>query len=399
MYIYKKYKAKRNVFLISQKWREALKQILPLFVAMHLAFFVVSCLATLFQVRDFQEKSLPIATIWQSWYRWDTGHFISIALHGYDRVFRTAFFPLFPFLERCLMFVTWGDSFIAGLFLSNVAQLILFIFLYQLVREDFGAERATTTIFYLAIFPSAFFLAAAYNEALFLCLSVITFYNIRHGCWWQAGFFGFCAGLTRPMGLLLLIPFCYEYLRLHEGQLKKLRFDVFAGALIPAAPLLFGLYCFFHFHDFLAFVHAEEAWQRQLHGPWHGMLGSLKAIVSSDGFLSFQALRNLLDLGVDLLAGLLLLLSLVGPWRFPRALRSYCVYGIVLYVFLQMFPKGGSGFFPLESMSRYLLEAFPLFIVMAGFVTYRVWHINYVILSGVLLFFLLTQFLTGHWVL
>jgi hypothetical protein len=50
-------------------------------------------------------------------------------------------------------------------------------------------------------------------------------------------------------------------------------------------------------------------------------------------------------------------------------------------------------------MARYMLEIFPAFIVMAGFAKYRMWHFNYLMVSGALLFFLLTQFLTGHWVL
>ena len=380
-------------------WGEALKNILPLYVAMHLALFATSCLAVLFTVKDFQKNGMPLQTIWQSWRHWDSGHFVSIALHGYDQLFRTAFFPLFPILERALSYLTHGDPFVAGLIISNVALLILFMVLYQLVREDFDAERAFTTVLYLALFPTAFFLASGYNEALFICLTLISFYNMRHGNWWLAGLFGFLAGLTRSVGLLLLLPFCYEYLRQHEFTLKKLRFDILAGVLIPTAILLFGLYCYFRFHDFLAFSHAEALWQRQLHGPWHGIIGSIKAITLSDGLLSFRALRNILDLGPDLLVGTLLLLSLFGPWHIPRALRSYSIYGIAFYLFLQLFPKGGNGFFPLESMARYMLEIFPAFIVMAGFAKYRMWHFNYLMVSGALLFFLLTQFLTGHWVL
>jgi Mannosyltransferase (PIG-V) len=381
------------------RWGEAFKRILPVYIAMHLALFATSCLAVLFRMPDFQGKGMPLQTLWLSWRHWDSGHFVSIALHGYDQLYRTAFFPLFPILERGLSYFTHGDPFIAGLIISNIALLFLFMVLYQLVLEDFDAERAFSTVLYLAVFPTAFFLAAGYNESLFICFALISFYNMRHGNWWIAGVFGFCAGLTRSVGLLLLLPFCYEYLRQHEFNIKKLRFNILAGILIPAAILLFGVYCYFRFHDFLAFSHAQAMWQRHLHGPWHGIIGSIKAIISSDGLLSFRALRNMLDLGPDLLIGTLLLLSLVGPWRFPRAARSYSVYGIALYLFLQLFPNGGTGFFPLESMSRFMLEIFPAFIVMAGFAKYRMWHLNYLIVSAALLFFLLTQFLTGHWVL
>ncbi len=206
------------------RWGEAFKRILPIYIAMHLALFAISCLAVLFTVQDFQRKGVPLQMLWQSWRRWDSGHYVSIALHGYDQLFRTAFFPLFPLLERGLSYFTHGDPFIAGLIISNVVLLFLFMVLYQLVLEDFGAERAFATVLYLAVFPTAFFLASGYNKSLFLCLTVISFYNMRHGNWWLAGLFGFCAGFTRSVGLLLLLPFCYEYLRQHEIQHQEATF-------------------------------------------------------------------------------------------------------------------------------------------------------------------------------
>jgi Gpi18-like mannosyltransferase len=63
-----------------------------------------------------------------------------------------------------------GDPFIAGLIISNVAGLIGMTVLYQLVKEDFGEDQAVNAVLYFSIFPSAFFLAAAYTESLFLCL-------------------------------------------------------------------------------------------------------------------------------------------------------------------------------------------------------------------------------------
>jgi Mannosyltransferase (PIG-V) len=383
-----------------QRWGNALKEVVPLYIAVHSAFFVISCLSVLFVVRDFQWSAVPLRTLWQSWRRWDSGHYVGIALHGYQQPFHTAFFPLFPILERALsVILTRGDPFIAGLIISDVATLVLLLVLYQLVSEDFDAERAAHTILYLSIFPTAFFFATAYNEALFLCLTLMSFYNMRHGNWWLAGLFGFLAGLTRSVGLLLLLPFCYEYLRQRQFELRKMRVDVLAGALIPAAILVFSVYCYLRFHDFLAFSHAEVTWQRELRWPWHGIIGSIKAILISSGPLSFQTLRNLLDLGPDLLVGALIVLGFVGPWRLPRSLWSYVIYAGALYLFLQFFPTGGTGIFPLQSMSRYMLEIFPAFILLAAFARYRLFHLNYLFVSGALLFFLLTQFLTGHWVL
>ena len=388
----------RAATTVWQKWYAAFKQILPIYIAIHLAFVVTSGLAFLFTMRDFSAQSIPLHQIWDSWHHWDTGHYMWIATHGYTEAWRTAFFPLYPLLESVLMHIT-GDPFTAGLLISDIACLLMLVVLYQLVLEDFDAERAWRTVLYLSIFPTAFFFAAAYNEALFMCFIVASFYTMRHGRWWWAGFFGLLACLTRSAGLFLCFPFCYEYLRQHDFKLKTLRFDVISGALIPLGLALFAGYCYVRFHDVLAFSHAQAHWQHELHAPWHGMIDSLKAIIISSGLLSFQALRNGLDLGADLFVLALIILSGVGPWRFPRSHWSYICYAAMLFLFLQLFPVAGTGLYPLQSVGRYMLEVFPAFIVLASLGKSRMLHMNYVMISGALLFFLLTQFLTGHWVL
>src|ERR1051326_2234845 len=65
------------------KWYAALKHILPVYIAIHLAIFVTSCLAFLFTVKDFSPQGLPISTLWEQWHYWDTSNFSHIALHGY----------------------------------------------------------------------------------------------------------------------------------------------------------------------------------------------------------------------------------------------------------------------------------------------------------------------------
>src|SRR6185312_14059809 len=193
------------------KWYDALKHILPVYIAIHLAIFAISCLAFLFTVKDFSPQGMPISTLWVQWHYWDTSNFSHIALYGYVTLHQAAFFPLYPMLERALMTLT-NNVLVSGLIISNVFELIMFTALYRLVKEDFNGERGYYTVLYFSIFPSAFFFSAAYSESLFLCLSVLSFYHIRHGRWWLAGLFGFLASLTRPDGMFLLAPFCFEYL-------------------------------------------------------------------------------------------------------------------------------------------------------------------------------------------
>lgn len=381
-----------------KSWYAALKNIMPVYVGVHLAFFVTTCLSVLFVFKDFAWQSAKIYTLWQSWHRWDTGHYLSIALNGYDTPWRTAFFPLYPLLERGFMVLT-RNPFTAGLLISNLAGLGMLIVFYRLAKEDFDHERALRTVLYLSVFPTAFFFAAAYNESLFLFLSLLSFYFMRRGSWWLAGISGFLATFTRSAGLLLLIPFCYEYVYQHQFRLKTFRFDVLAGVLIPVALALFSLYCYIRFRDPLAFSHAQAYWNHQLRVPGYGIIHSIESIGLSSGFLSFQSLRNLLDLIPDLLILALIVLSFIGPWKLPRNLWAYGFYAAILWLFLQLFPVAGTGLYPLQSVARYMLEVFPAFIILAGIGKNQTFHMSYVMVSGAILFFLLTQFLTGHWVL
>jgi len=382
-----------------QKWASAAVAISPTYVAIHIGFFLITCLSFLFTHGDFDGFWVQPHDIANAWHHWDTGHYMSISQHGYTEAYRSAFFPLYPLLMRLLTPFTQHDPLLAGLLLSDSAGFFLLIVLYQLVREDFSAERADRTVLYLSLFPTAFFFAAGYTESLFLCLTLFGFYNLRRGNWWLAGAFGFFASLTRSAGIFLLLPFCYEYLRQHEFSLKRVRFDVISGGLIAAGAGFFSLYCYYKFHDFLAFSHAQTYWNHHLALPWVGIIGSINAISISSGIISFQSMRNLLDLVPDLLMLVVIILMFVGPVRFPRSLWSYAIYTAFLYVFLQIFPVGGTGLFPLQSVSRYLLELFPAFILIAAFGKSRMFHMNYLVICGALLFFLLTQFLTGHWVL
>src|SRR5260221_9896704 len=78
-----------------QKWSMAFKQVLPLYIAIHLAFVVTTILSFLFTMRDFSGQSVPLHQLWEVWHRWDTGHYMWIATHGYTDAWRTAFFPLY----------------------------------------------------------------------------------------------------------------------------------------------------------------------------------------------------------------------------------------------------------------------------------------------------------------
>jgi hypothetical protein len=375
------------------EWIAAFKHIFPIYLATHIAFALLTYLASLFSIKNFTSTSLSLRTLLTAWDRWDSGQFEAIAMHGYAHRYHAAFFPLYPYLERYLGFVT-GGPFIAGLIISNVASLVLFMVLYRLVKDDFDDSLAGRTVLYLAVFPTSFFLVAAYNESLFLCLTLLSFYSLRSGRWWLAGIFGLLAALTRSSGLFLLLPFCYEYLRQRQFHWKAIGINAFSGLLIPLGVGIFALYCFSHYHDALAFSHAQATWGRQLQPPWMTFIDAL-LIIKHYKFLSFNSIHTVLDFSACLLMLVLTILCFVGPWKFDREKWAYALYAAAFYLFLILFPAEN---FPVQSISRQVIEIFPAFIVLARLGRRANFNLYYLTIVGALLGFMLLQYLSGYWI-
>lgn len=391
-----------------RKWYEACKQILPIYIAAHLAVFLIDCLAVLFTyTRPYQSfgsyyqqvATAPLFTLWKAWNIWphDTPHYIEIAQHGYDQPWLTVFFPLYPLLIRVASFFTGHNYLIAALLVANLAGFVMLAVFYQLVKEDFDHVLATRTVLYFSIFPSAFFFMAGYTETTFLCLVLLSFYQMRRGRWWLAGLFGFLAALTRNTGIVLLIPFCYEYVRQHQFRLKTWRFDALSVALIPSGLGVFMVYCYELLRDPLAFQHYEARWHHVLVAPWIGLMGPIRMVLRFHSALSFASLRNDIEMGSTFFILVLLILCCVGPWRFPRTHLAYILFAAVVWLIPLCSPLAPlNGVIPYQSLTRYMLGVFPAFIVLASLGKYRTVNYTYLMLAGALFFFLLTQFLLGY---
>lgn len=378
-------------------WVEALKQVLPIYIAIHVAILILTYTATLFLLHHSLNYSLgsTVHTLFSYWYQWDTVHYTTIAASGYPNANETAFFPLYPLLIRAVMLVV-RHALPSALLVSDAAGLGLLIVFYRLVEMDFGSERAWRSVLYLAVFPTAFFFAAAYTESLFLFLVLFSFYFMRRGHWWFAGLAAFFAGLTRATAVALFIPFCFEYLRQHDFQWRKFRLDILSCLGILGGILVFMLYCYHRFHDPLAFSHGEQAlWGRRLVLPGDGFLLSIH-VIATMAILTFYTMHNVINLSFGLCALILLVLAFVGPWKFAKKDWSYPLYGVVVYLFAICLPIPGSAA-PLDSLDRYVLVIFPIFVVLAAIGKNRSFNVSYLIISLPTFAFLALLFLTGNW--
>ena len=98
-----------------------------------------------------------------------------------------------------------GNPIIASIVISNASLLGAFIFLYKLTLLEFkDKDSAYRTIFYLAFFPTSFFLSSMYTESLFLLCSVAAIYFARLRQWNWATLMGILASATRVVGVVTL---------------------------------------------------------------------------------------------------------------------------------------------------------------------------------------------------
>lgn len=326
--------------------------------------------------------------------RWDTGFYVSIAEEGYQftgvDLPSVAFFPLLPLLMRAVTPLV-GDTLVAGLLISQVALLLAMMLLYRLTAVSWGEPVAERAVWYLLIFPTAFFGAAIYSESLFLLTAVGAFYFARRQYWEAAALLGVAAGMTRFMGLIVVPLLLLEWLRQQRqtgGGSRPSRLT----CLAPFAPLLgLGAFMFYlqrTFGDPLAFVHGAAAWGRGpqtplvtiaelLQRPAEGWLTAVLAgHIHLDNWIDFSLVLLFVGLG----------LALLRKKRWAEA--AFVLSGVLIPL--------NSGL--LMSMRRYVWVLFPAFILLAQW-GQRPWldkTITTLFLLGLALF--TAMFVNGYWV-
>ena len=157
---------------------------------------------------------------------------------------------------------------------------------------------------------------------------------------------------------------------------------------------IFAVYCFIHYHDALAFSHAQATWGRQLQAPWMTFIDAL-LVIKHYKFLGFNSIHTVIDFTACVLMLILTTLCFVGPWKFRREQWSYALYAAAFYLFLIFFPAAN---FPVQSISRQVIEIFPAFIILAMLGQRANFNLYYLTMVGALLGFMLLQYLSGGWI-
>ncbi len=306
------------------------------------------------------------------WARWDSGWFLQIAEHGYasDPSRAPAFFPAYPALVGLLGRVLGGHFLVAGVIVSLVAGLLAFVLLYRLAEQRVGADAARRAVVYLALFPAALFLQAVYSESLFLLSAVAAFLFAERGRWLHAAGAAAVALLTRPVAIALL-----PALALLAWRSPRRRSALARLALAPASFLLYPLLLWQQVGDPLAFARAQDEWHRSLSplgplgGAWHGLeaaVAGIRQLVAGTGGRVYWPIEDAdpmhaAAVNISAFAFLLLFAALTFvAWR--RLGAPYGVYAALALAIPLSLP---SERWPLLSLPRFGLVAFPLFLALA----------------------------------
>jgi hypothetical protein len=341
-----------------------------------------------------------------AWARFDSYFFLHIAQYGYTDQGLGAFFPLYPLLIRLLAWPLAGHFTLAALLVSWLCAWGSFLCFFRLAQRECGPRVARWALLFLALCPVSFFSFAPYSESLFLLVSLGAIERARAGHLWQASLLAALGMLTRPTGILLLIPLAWEWGRRSQrvtrlvSRLKQAgahhtpplsppgtaavhaenppvppasvlaraggmpRFAWLSLGLIPLALLGYMLYLKLRTGNALAFLAGESAWHRHLALPWEtvGLFAIAFQRASLAGAPELYAI-NILDLLlVVVVPALVLYLSL---WR-KRLWPGAALYQLALTILLVAIPTYPAQI-PYEvllSTERFMLPAFPIFLLL-----------------------------------
>lgn len=183
---------------------------------------------------------------------WDAGWYEAIARVGYRPLGHQAlrFFPLFPLVSRALAQLPGISDGIAVVVIANLSALVGTALLRVLVARETGDVRlAERTVWVVSLAPPAFVLVMGYSEGMLLVATVGCLLAIRRGSgrgedgtaapwWWLAAVFGAIAGLTRPLGVLLVVPVAVEAIRHWRRSTARRRFASGVAVAAPAVATL-----------------------------------------------------------------------------------------------------------------------------------------------------------------
>lgn len=348
---------------------DRLQRILLPFLVTRLALLVTGWLAvhllasglTLQKGNLVYHRTAPAAL--EIWARWDSEWYLLIAERGYgaDDAFvglpvdyrrgdDTGFFPLYPLLIRVLSFGMPAVA--AGIVVSNLALLVALCVLWGLARRDLGEEAADRAVWILLAFPTSFFLSAVYAESLMLATLLGSVSLARSGRFLAAGGVAALCALSKPTGILVVLPLAVEVLQgapeLDRSVTSGRKMARLAAALLPVGLAVGGymLFCRSRFGTLAPFLERQERWRGATSGPWRAFTR----------YFESPEIHGAHHSTIDFVCAAVLVASL--PWLFRRLRLADAIYATAAI----LLPLGSS----LWSFTRFAASIYPFHLLLAA---------------------------------
>ena len=366
---------------------------------------LILLLAVAFSARFIPEKSgseyWNVGPSWNTYLlRYDSGWYLKIAVEGYtydgnDLVQQpVVFYPLYPLVSRIFSRILDIDQTITLLIVSNLSISLAVLLIFKLIKNEYSEDIALNAIMLLCYFPTSLFFSTGYTESLTLLIIACFFLLLKAEHYIPAAV---CAGLAmaaRSTGIVLLPILLWailkRFLKQHNmGIIYALIYMTLAMLLATSGLWSYMIYLWMNFNQPWAFMTAQRAW----HGNDIG-----------NNFLKVMTLQPFYHLGDVLRVGLET--YTLDPWFFLLFLVLTCLFGRILSVpynvyilgilFLPYFTLSGrSGF---KSFTRYIILAFPVFIIIGHILKRNQWiAIIISIFFGIMLFIYTALFAQWYW--
>ena len=330
-----------------------------------------------------------------SWFNFDGEHYLSIIREGY-RPLTYFFFPGFPLLIKYIAGLFVGSMYsyaVLGLTISNAIFFVALIGFWKLITMDYDEKIAKIAVVLLLVFPTSFYFASFYSEALFLAAVVWSMYFVRRGYFAFSGILGGLSSLTRVVGVSIFPSLLLESL-FPNGKFKKIKITpkLIYIFLTPLGLLLYMYYLWRVTGDPLNFLHTVGIFGDQRSSSFV-MLPQVfyRYILKIIPNLNINYFPSLFTTFMEFFVSLLFLV--VSILSFYKLRLSYSVYILLGYLIPTL-----SGSF--SSIPRYVVVLFPGFILASLWIRNKSVFVKTLVygLSSICLIISTAMFVRGYWI-
>jgi len=274
-----------------------------------------------------------------------------------------------------------GTATLAGSIITLLGTLAGLFAVWDLTQGLFDEDSAWRAVFYMLVFPSAFFFAQIYTEGLFVGLAFSALMLTKRKQWVWASILGFLAAWTRAHGAAMALPLLLAWI-INTDWKSNLRSQLtwkwFLQGLLAFLPLI-GYFIW-------RTSPLGKGWE-ELQAFYFGrglmtIESSLQSWKDAYFYARYVSQEGLIYFGIEVFTILLGLICSIWLIRRDPIVALFSLAVVVLSVF------SGSA----QSMARYMLIAPSIFITLGYWgknkVVDKAWTLISILLMGmsVLLF-------------